>query len=404
MAMKHRKPLAQKERPSRKAVIAVSIAVASVATAIASVGLAGAADSPRVTVARQMVQAFCTDLADDTVNSRQRTLRADLCAMWKAELDDALTVPPTTTPPATTPPATTPPATTSPPTTPPVTTPPPTTPPATTPPVTTPPPTTPPPTTGFPDASNTGVPVGVTLTAYSGPCNITAANTAIDSKLINCDLTINAFGVVITNSRVNGQITMGNGALTISDSEIVVGARHGLTGLSNHDWVATRVEISGGNRGALCDNNCTLRDSWIHGTYVENVDHASGARVSQNANYIHNTLACDATPTPQDGGCSADLTMYPDYAPVKNILIQNNLLVANTGNAFCAYGGYIPSKPFGGDPTNATNIRFIGNVFQRGSNGQCAAYGPIDSWGKGRTGNVWSGNIWDNGTALPEPN
>jgi len=242
------------------------------------------------------------------------------------------------------------------------------------------------------------VPAGTVLTAYTGGCTITVPGTIIDSKTVGCDLVINAAGVTIRNSRINGQVDIGNGSVDITDSEILAGHR-AVTGLSNHDWTATRVEITGGNRGALCDNHCTLADSWVHGTYVETNWHASAVRASQNTTYIHNTLACDwLIPTAQDGGCSADLTMYPDYAPVTNVLIQNNLLVANpTGAAFCAYGGDIPSKPYGGDPTNATYIRFIDNVFQRGSNRDCAAYGPIDSFNVSRTGNVWSGNRWDSG-------
>src|SRR5256885_9531617 len=48
-----------------------------------------------------------------------------------------------------------------------------------------PPPPPPPTLTTYPNAFNTGVPVGITLTPYTGPCTITSANTVIDSKLVD---------------------------------------------------------------------------------------------------------------------------------------------------------------------------------------------------------------------------
>lgn len=55
---------------------------------------------------------------------------------------------------------------------------------------------------GFPDATNSGVPVGTTLTPYTGPSTITTAGTVINGKLITTQLTINANNVVIENSEL----------------------------------------------------------------------------------------------------------------------------------------------------------------------------------------------------------
>lgn len=132
--------------------------------------------------------------------------------------------------------------------------------------------------------------------------------------------------------------------------------------------------------------------------------HASSVRVEQNATVTHNSLVCDFQGpfVNSEIGCSADLTGYPDFAPIKNNTIQNNLLMSNNiGNGFCAYGGGTAGKPFSGDATNATNIKFLNNVFQKGANGKCGAYGPVTDFLSGRTGNVWSGNVWDDGTAVP---
>ena len=49
---------------------------------------------------------------------------------------------------------------------------------------------------------------------------------------------------------------------------------------------------------------------------------------------------------------------------------------------------------------NATNQKFTNNVFQRGGNSKCGSYGPVTSYAATRSGNVWSGNVWDNGGAV----
>ena len=47
---------------------------------------------------------------------------------------------------------------------------------------------------------------GDDTTAYTGPCNITVANTVINAKIVNCDLTIRAANVMITRSEIHGMI------------------------------------------------------------------------------------------------------------------------------------------------------------------------------------------------------
>jgi hypothetical protein len=268
-----------------------------------------------------------------------------------------------------------------------------------------PPPADPP--SGWPDASNTGVPDGVTLTAYSGPCTITELNTVIDAALVNCDLDIQTTGVSITRSRINGTVysTDGSGfSFSISDSEVVIGHRV-ATGLSATHYVATRVEVTGGNRGAYCQFDCTIQDSWIHGTEWEDQWHASGVRPEIQTTVRHNTLACDAhPPVGFEGDCSADMTGYPDFAPPHDWTIDGNLFVANELDAaYCTFGGSSPGKPFSDDPLTGVDIKFTNNVFQRGTSGTCAAYGPVADFNPAKPGAVWSNNTWDDGTPLPTP-
>jgi hypothetical protein len=262
---------------------------------------------------------------------------------------------------------------------------------------------------GFPDAGNTGVPAGVTLTNYTGPCTITTNGTVIDAKTVNCDLSIRATDVVIKRSRVNGEINGGEGtgsSFTVADSEVVNQARQACQCIGSDNFTVLRTEIRGGNRGIYCRLHCLVADSWIHGSQLLATQHASAVRVEQYATIRHNTLACTWTGSlANDTGCSADLAGYPDFAPINHNTITANLFAANpSGAGFCAYGGATQGKPYSGSPTNATYIVFADNVWERGSNGKCGTYGPIVNFDKTRTGNQWTNNRFEDGTVIPPTN
>lgn len=258
---------------------------------------------------------------------------------------------------------------------------------------------------GFPNASNTGVPAGTQLTPYTGPCTVTAANTVIDSKTVNCDLVIRTSGVTIRNSKINGTVSTEENStgysFTLTDSHVDAGDRI-VTGVGAVNFTAVRVHVQGGNRSIHCWRDCEIRDSYVHGQMTDETGtaHESGIRMGRNATLRHNTITCDAPDVPPDAGCSAALTGYGDFAPVENNLVENNYFPGTTGG-FCAYGGSSRGKPYS-DSTN--NIRFIGNVFGRGSSGRCGYYGAITSFDTSEPGNVWSNNTWEDGTVLPPSN
>jgi hypothetical protein len=270
------------------------------------------------------------------------------------------------------------------------------------------PPTTNPPVAAFPSADNTGVPAGTTLAAY--PCTgdettITADNTVIDSKTVNCDLVIKANNVVVKKSRVVGSVYTPDGALNYSfrveDSEIShpVITDWGRTMVGEANFTVLRTEVTGGNRGIYCRKNCTVQDSWIHGTKVTGTLHASAIRVSQGAKLIHNTIHCDV-PDSGEAGCSANMTGYPDFEPVKDNTVEGNLFKATPGG-FCAYGGATGSKPYSNATDNATNVVFKDNVFEKGTaSGKCGWWGPITDFAADRTGNAWTNNKWDDGSVV----
>jgi hypothetical protein len=254
---------------------------------------------------------------------------------------------------------------------------------------------------GFPADANTGVPDGTALTPYPGPCTITTPGTVIDSRTVDCDLVVRAAGVTIRNSLINGSVANDENArgfgFTITDSTVRVGAR-GATGIASSDFTATRVEVTGGNRSINCWRDCTVQDSYVHGQFTDRtgVFHESGIRMGSGSTIVHNTIVCDAPDVPPDAGCSAGLTGYGDFGAVTQNLIQGNLFKAGTGGA-CAYGGSSGGKPFSG---GASSVRFIDNVFERGSTGSCGVWTPIMDFSASAPGNVWRGNVWDDGSPV----
>lgn len=252
---------------------------------------------------------------------------------------------------------------------------------------------------GWPGPDNTGVPAGTTLTTYTGPCTITTP-TVIDAKIVSCSLRIQATGVVITRSRIQGSVYADDASsysFTLADSEVI--APTGQTAVGAVNFTVLRSDISGGNRGVYCWHDCVIADSWIHGQVVapDSSQHASGIRASVRTTIRHVRVTCDAQDNAAGGGCSAAITMYGDFATTAYVTVTDSLIGPGSGQpGFCAYGGSSGGKPY----PIAHHIVFTGNVFQRGSGGKCGYWGAVTAFDTAATGNVWSGNTWDTGGAV----
>lgn len=269
------------------------------------------------------------------------------------------------------------------------------------------PPTTLPPTGNWPAAHNTGIPDGTTLTPYTGPLTITTPNTVISNAVVSGTLMIEAPGVQIINSRLNGGVDLRNprtrnASFSIVDSEVHIGDNLN-TGLMRGNFYANRVEITGGRRSVYCEYNCTIENSWVHdqGGDPGGDAHFSGIRMGDTTTVRHNTITCEAL-RGAGTGCSAGLTGYGDFGTVQNNLIEGNIFLGGGGggSTVCAYGGSSGddgSKPYG-HLTN--NVRFLHNVFVRGDSGRCGNLAAVMSFDPQRPGNVWSGNTWDNGAPI----
>ena len=295
----------------------------------------------------------------------------------------------------------------------------------------------------FPGPDNTGVPAGTTLTTVGssgtgwtfsgGALEINRCGVALNAVKIPGVVVVNPTAsngthsastpcVTITNSEIDGFVQVGStdgsdpgGPLVLSDDTVnVPDDADDRSPVLSSNYYATRLNVEGGRLGFSCRGDCTIEDSYVHDGYLEQEFHygAIGSNGGSNMDFEHNSLACDfkndnEAAIQAGAGCSDDVAMYGDFDPLANITVNKNLFVSSPH----AYGG-LPYCFNGSNPTlgkpypYATNEVVTNNVFQRGgppatSKHTCGEYGPVFAWTNGR-GNVWSGNVWDDGKALNE--
>ncbi|NUR70153.1 MAG: hypothetical protein HOU81_04995 [Hamadaea sp.] len=266
----------------------------------------------------------------------------------------------------------------------------------------------------WPNAANTGVPSGTKLTTYTGPCTITSAGTVIDAKTVNCDsLDIRAANVTIKRSKINGAVSLDTDAsgsskwsYTLVDSEVDAGLRQ-YPAVSYGNMKVIRTEVRGGGASVQCGEHaisCTVEDSWLHSQLIpDNANwHLDGflSNGGRNIRIRHNTIACDPPTAPPGEGCTADLALLGDFGPITDVVIDSNYFPWSKTSSYCLYGGDAPSKPY----PRATYVVITNNVFQRGPNRKCAAYGAVTGFNVNGTGNRWANNKWDDGSPVPPQN
>jgi hypothetical protein len=247
------------------------------------------------------------------------------------------------------------------------------------------------PSTGaFPNASTTGVPEGVALKPWTGGRTITQAGTVIDGYLIEGGLEIRADNVTIKNSLVRGgRIAAGYGSeqtgLMIMDTTLDGQNKNpNVSAVGDANFTCIRCDVHGFGNGFRMYKNVTVQDSWIHDLccYTPG-DHrnAIGSNGGSNFTIKNNVIDCGI------GGCSGALTLYGDFAPIENVLVERNLLM--TVGGYCTHAGSDPGKAY----PRGTNIRYLDNHFSQKYNPTCGGYGPVVNWAN-NPGNLWSGNVY----------
>jgi hypothetical protein len=234
----------------------------------------------------------------------------------------------------------------------------------------------PPPSTGFPDASNTGVPAGITLSP-SGGMTISTAGTVVDARDISGPVVVNAPNVTIRNSRIRATsywaIDNNSTGLLIQDSEID-GLRLSNTCIGSSNLIVRRVNIHGCENGFNVNpGNMTVEDSYIHDLTTGNGAHTDGAQFGRGAHDItfrHNTI--DPV-SPGGGTATSCIIMWDDVDPQNTrVWIENNRLLG-AGAAWTMYGPRLPATDIHvtnnrwergvfGYYNGITSIEFVGNV------------------------------------------
>lgn len=250
----------------------------------------------------------------------------------------------------------------------------------------------------WPDASNTGVPAGTSLTAYSGPSNITTNGTVIDGKTLTVGLTINANNVTIRNSKfeTDGYFwhvlsDNGNTGLLIEDCEFdMLGSTTGDSCVSGYNYTVRRCNIHGSPDGMKAGTNCVIEDNYIHDLTVFGDSHNDAIQSlgTTSLTIRHNTIVCPS------GGTSAIILSTGNATDMRNILIENNLLA---GGVYTIYAGYDSGSD---DIEKVENIQVLNNHFSTSIFANGGSSGPITSRDAPV---VVSGNVWHDGPNIGNP-
>ncbi|MEK8031318.1 right-handed parallel beta-helix repeat-containing protein [Ideonella sp. DXS29W] len=269
---------------------------------------------------------------------------------------------------------------------------------------------------GYPDATNTGVPVGTKLKRVpqditSGPGWhydsrgwITVDTDGADVNGIDTQLSIDvtADHVVIRNSRIRfagegwgvgvrhakkvtikhceiGGVDIGSGRMLVAIKDIYADSVNLRVLRNNISMVSTGVQMDAG----------LIADNYIHDLGYIPGDHLNGTTSNGTSGFLtirHNTVF---NPFDQTDAIS----LFEDFGVQKDRLIEDNLMA---GGGYCLYGG----QNAGGPPTSQITVR--NNRFARLFYGQCGRFGPVAAWSSGG-GNLWTGNIWDDTGAPVNP-
>ena len=271
---------------------------------------------------------------------------------------------------------------------------------------------------GYPDATNTGVPSGTTLTA-SGSRTVTTNGQVLNGLDITGTVVVAADNVTIENSRITRTsggsgtygVTLNDGAddFTIKNSE-VVGPNSQSSGLqsavwnhygnpgatASHDYFHRCADCWEGS--GVFENDYMVVDAAYSGSHDEDI-YVCGAEVDVNHSTLINTHHQTATvfgdTTNGCGGNTFNVTnsliagggymLYPQANSSSRVGTMN---VSGNRFARCISGEAYDSSTGGTNCANGTGDAF--GYFPFGGYYGVAAYVYSGA------GNVWTNNVWDN--------
>lgn len=241
--------------------------------------------------------------------------------------------------------------------------------------------------TGWPDASNTGVPAGTSLTSTSGLIDSVSNGEIIDALDVNPGtIRIRHDNVTVKRCRINANATFfgsiafdgAHTGIVVEDCEID-GNDILASGCGGEGITYRRCNIHNTENGFVTSGNFTARDNYVHDMMPYNpIDdpHIDGISLNEGASTItieHNNMI-------MPGQVSAGMTFW-DVAGTahSNITVNNNRLLLD------ASGAYTVRLP--GMNCSANNVTFTSNRLEAGGFGYFT----------GSLSNIttWSGNVDD---------
>lgn len=247
----------------------------------------------------------------------------------------------------------------------------------------------PPPSSQWPTAATTGPRPGVQLVSCLGG-NITASRSGC---IFSGAIVIAASGVTISDSVIQtppgGGYAIGDGGTprtgTVLQNLRISGMADGkCIYLSGGNWSGDRLDISGCT-DAVHGSRFSLTNSFVHDLAVGGERHSDGTQTPS----IGKVVLRGNSIVVQKGAANSAVFLENNFGPVDDVLVEGNLLGGGTYTVYCGRVG-------GSQPTN---VRFLGNTFVRGS----SAFGIGQVPCKAAAGFEWSGNVFDDGAAVPVP-
>jgi len=261
---------------------------------------------------------------------------------------------------------------------------------------------------GYPDATNTGVPAGTALLRV--PQDVTSGPGWVwDSR----GWLQASSGAVVKNLIVSGSVMVGGANITVQNTRILAdgeSAGIGLQHATNAMLTNNEIGILGGTPRLLVgikdvygdssgtqilrnnvQNTSTgiqvheglIADNYVHDMGLASGDHVNGTTSNGDTMMMtirHNTILNQL-------GQTDAISLFQDFGVEANRLITDNLVA---GGGYTIYGG--DNQRFG----KTSNIKITNNRFSRLYYANGGSYGPITAFDPNGSGNVASGNYWDN--------
>lgn len=234
---------------------------------------------------------------------------------------------------------------------------------------------------GWPDATNTGVPDGVTLLP-SGDIVVTKAGTVISGLDIKGTVYINADNVTLQNCKVTSanywvvKVQDGVEGATVQDSTLN-GVGTGNDG--NHGIMGTgtflRNDIYNVENGITLTGSAHIEGNYIHDLKSSGSPHYDGIQIDGGVSDVvirGNTII-------NDYGQTAAIMIDNWFGPISNIKVDGNLLVG---------GGYTVYSDGQFDGGSITGVSFTNNHMGAGQYGISSFVGNNPVF----TGNVMDGH------------